>query len=121
MFGYFVRRVDKRFQLERQLGLLDDQQGDAVARLERMFNAAGEEEQDLDRPSSPPPSSSPSTSGASDGQQSSSTSSSQGERKGKKKESALRKYIESFDQTTLAEMTRQVVSPFSQWTSALRV
>ncbi len=117
MFGYFVRRVDKRFQLERQLGLMDDQKADAVALLERMFSEAGEEEQDLDRPSTPSTSSSPSTSGASEGsggQSSSSNDATQGQGadsgKGKKKDSPLRKYIESFDQATLAEMTRQVVS-----------
>ena len=38
MFGYFVRRVDKRFQLESRLGLLAEQQEDPVARLERLFS-----------------------------------------------------------------------------------
>ena len=115
MFGYFIRRVDKRFQLERQLGLLDDQQADAVARLERMFNAASEE-QDPDRPATPSESTSPSTSDASEATTSSSTSGAgtRGEGadlgKGKKKDSLLRKYIESFDQQTLADMTRQVAS-----------
>lgn len=37
MFGYFVRRVDKRFQLERSLGLLEGDNSDAVQRLERLF------------------------------------------------------------------------------------
>ena len=37
MFGYFVRRVDKRFQLERSLGLLAGPD-DAVSRLERLFS-----------------------------------------------------------------------------------
>ena len=114
MFGYFIRRVDKRFQLERQLGLQDDQQADAVARLERMFNAASEE-QDPDRPATPSESPSPSTSDDS-GATTSSTSGAdtRGEGadlgKGKKKDSLLRKYIESFDQQTLADMTRQVAS-----------
>ncbi|KAL0019738.1 hypothetical protein WJX77_008774 [Trebouxia sp. C0004] len=110
MFGYFVRRVDKRFQLERQLGLRDDEQKDAVARLERMFNTADEEQQD--RPATPSSPSSPSTSGASESSAGQSSGGSQGEGaglgQGKKKESPLRKYIESFDQATLADMTRQV-------------
>lgn len=38
MFGYFVRRVDKRFQLERALGLLQEAPEDAVKRLERLFS-----------------------------------------------------------------------------------
>lgn len=115
MFGYFVRRVDKRFQLERQLGLQGDEQKDAVARLERMFNTAGEEEQDLDRPaSSSSSSSSPSTSGAGEGGAGQREGGKQGEGGGQgKKESPLRKYIESFDQATLADMTRQVVRPLS--------
>jgi hypothetical protein len=37
MFGYFLRRVDKRFQLERSMGLLPENREDAVARLERLF------------------------------------------------------------------------------------
>ena len=37
MFGYFVRKVDKRFQLERSLGLLEGDNSDAVQRLERLF------------------------------------------------------------------------------------
>jgi hypothetical protein len=38
MFGYFLRRVDTRFQLESALGVLDERsQEEAVARLERLF------------------------------------------------------------------------------------
>ncbi len=44
MFGYFIRRVDTRFQLEKQLGTLPLSQEDAVARLERMFAAVRGEE-----------------------------------------------------------------------------
>ena len=40
MFGYFVRRVDKRFQLERSAGMLPQTQEEAVARLERLFSQA---------------------------------------------------------------------------------
>lgn len=119
MFGYFVRRVDKRFQLERQLGLLKDQQADAVARLERLFSATdGDEEQDPDQAAPPSPSSSqptpsPSTSGSNTQSSSASSAASRGEAaglgQGKKKDSPLRTYIESFDQATLADMTRQVV------------
>jgi hypothetical protein len=39
MFGYFLRRVDKRFQLESSLGILSEPE-DAVARLERLFAQA---------------------------------------------------------------------------------
>lgn len=41
MFGYFVRKVDKRFQLERSLGLLEGDNSDAVQRLERLFARVG--------------------------------------------------------------------------------
>ena len=44
MFGYFIRRVDKRFQLERSAGLLEDldapKEAEALSRLERLFNEA---------------------------------------------------------------------------------
>lgn len=113
MFGYFIRRVDKRFQLETQLGLLDDEQADAVARLERLFNSASEDQQDADRPASSSGATSSSTFGDGEATSSSSGAGTQAEGaglgKGKKKDSKLRKYIESFDQQTLAEMTKQVV------------
>ena len=41
MFGYFLRRVDTRFQLARQLGVLPASREDAVARLERLFAQVG--------------------------------------------------------------------------------
>lgn len=37
MFGYFLRRVDKRFQLTKSLGMLPENREDTVARLERLF------------------------------------------------------------------------------------
>ena len=38
MFGYFLRRVNERFQLEKALGTLPVTKEDAVARLERLFS-----------------------------------------------------------------------------------
>lgn len=38
MFGYFLRRADKRFQLSRSMGMLAEDKDDAVARLERLFS-----------------------------------------------------------------------------------
>ena len=38
MFGYFLRRVDARFQLERSLGTLPSSPEDSVKALERLFN-----------------------------------------------------------------------------------
>ncbi|QDZ19540.1 DUF760 domain-containing protein [Chloropicon primus] len=40
MFGYFLRRVDARFQLEKAMGLLNDINSDAVERLENIFGQA---------------------------------------------------------------------------------
>lgn len=40
MFGYFLRRVDRRFQLEKSLGTLPLSREDAVARLEKLFATA---------------------------------------------------------------------------------
>lgn len=38
MFGYFLRGVDKRFQLERSIGLISDTDlTDAASRLEKLF------------------------------------------------------------------------------------
>ncbi len=38
MFGYFLRRVDARFQLERTLGTLPRSQEDSIKALEALFN-----------------------------------------------------------------------------------
>ena len=40
MFGYFVRRVDKRFQLDRAFGTLPQNPMDSAIALENVFNAA---------------------------------------------------------------------------------
>ena len=48
MFGYFLRRVDTRFQLERSLGTLPISKDDAVERLEKLFAMADADEGDLD-------------------------------------------------------------------------
>ncbi|KAK9820618.1 hypothetical protein WJX72_012335 [[Myrmecia] bisecta] len=123
MFGYFVRRVDKRFQLERSLGLLPDE--DAMHRLEKLFAEADalELSDDPDSPSKPSNSadtSSTTSSSTSSGQASTSgyasdassglpgTMGGGGTAPGARPKSALRKYIESFNQETMVEMTRLV-------------
>ena len=69
MFGYFLRRVDRRFQLERSAGLITDssEKEAAVNRLERLFHQANS--MDLtdspDTPDSPSTSSSPNSSSSS--------------------------------------------------------
>lgn len=123
MFGYFVRRVDKRFQLERSLGMLPQNTEEAVARLERLFSQAEalDNAEDPDSaPSSPSPSETSSSSGPADvptGGPFAATDASQAEATGDfqslgaekaKKKSALREYVEAFDQETMLEMTRVV-------------
>eukprot|EP01026_Neomeris_dumetosa_P009403 TRINITY_DN1317_c0_g1_i10.p2 TRINITY_DN1317_c0_g1~~TRINITY_DN1317_c0_g1_i10.p2 ORF type:complete len:185 (-),score=38.58 TRINITY_DN1317_c0_g1_i10:2-556(-) len=58
MFGYFLRRVDRRFQLEKALGTLslynkDKSDDDPVAKLERLFSQAGSEDPNADPDAAP--------------------------------------------------------------------
>ncbi|PNH03539.1 hypothetical protein TSOC_010392 [Tetrabaena socialis] len=147
MFGYFLRRVDQRFRLERALGTLPMSKEDAVARLERLFAAADDVDNsddpdfaeantvDLDSPVPTPsattssldddpatwapasraPSTIDSTSspssrtGGSGVSASSSSSSPQGQgARGSGSKSALRRYVESFDQNAMVETARIV-------------
>lgn len=82
MFGYFLRRVDSRYQLSKQVGVLPESREDAVSRLERLFASAEESQPDSDGP-----------------QQESSSSGEKG---------ALRKYVESFDQEAMMATARLV-------------
>ncbi|KAF6254514.1 hypothetical protein COO60DRAFT_1703295 [Scenedesmus sp. NREL 46B-D3] len=145
MFGYFLRRVDTRFQLEAALGLLDERsQEEAVARLERLFAQAddldnsldpdavgpivelmGSQEEDDSAPSSSSKPSSKNSSSSSSEASSSSGSSKAGSSEAGSSEggsrprgpvrsassrgrSALRKYIEGFDQATMIDTARVV-------------
>ena len=95
LFGYFLRKVDSRFQLERSARTLP---GDAVARLEALFAAAAEADDagsDADAPAPP-------TSGAADA----AVEASRAPRGG----AALKGYIEEFDAATMAAMARVVSS-----------
>uniref|UniRef100_A0A7S3UHH8 DUF760 domain-containing protein n=1 Tax=Picocystis salinarum TaxID=88271 RepID=A0A7S3UHH8_9CHLO len=80
MFGYFLRRVDKRFQLEKAMGTLPESREEAVARLERLFNQTLDVEEGVDS-------------------ETSETTETQ---------TTLRQYVESFDQQTLAETAQMV-------------
>jgi hypothetical protein len=153
MFGYFLRRVDRRFQLEKSLGSLSTPEGrdDAVARLEALFAASEDMDgtEDPDRPAPTTSSSSSSgssasrgggsrdaeegpvvdvgaaaddlpeddrvssSSGASSSSQSATTGFWDGRGAGAasssgRKRSALREYVESFDQATMVETARIV-------------
>ena len=105
MFGYFLRRVDARFQLERQAGTLPRSQEETVRALEELFNsAAAEESEEGGRPADavavtaggglgpldlppPPPSAGSLVSN---------------------REASLRHYVKSFDAETLAATARIV-------------
>lgn len=110
MFGYFLRRVDKRYQLAKSLGMLPETKEDAVARLERLFSLAEDADsaEDLDSASSSAASEA-STSGQGAGG---------GERK-----SSLRQYIEGFDRETMMEtatiMSKEGVSLLDRQSKAL--
>ncbi|GLI59000.1 hypothetical protein VaNZ11_000823 [Volvox africanus] len=131
MFGYFLRRVDQRFQLEKALGTLPLSKEDAVARLERLFAAAEDVERsdnpdfaevttvDLDSPTSsrssqdadaPAVSAADRTAGASTSGRApgSRRAGSPDGGRGSGSKSALRRYVESFDQATMVETARVV-------------
>ena len=86
MFGYFLRRVDSRYQLSKQVGTLPESREDAVARLERLFASAEEYPVDPDD-----------AQGASEIPKDS-----------KSEKGALRKYVESFDQEAMMATARLV-------------
>lgn len=96
MFGYFLRRVDARFQLAKQLGVLPETQEDAVARLERLFSMVDAESGDPDV-AAPPEPGTPQT-------EAESASSALV----KRPKGALRQYVESFDQETMVSTARLV-------------
>lgn len=90
MFGYFIRRVDKRFQLDKALGTLGDAGlEDAAKRLERLFRSSGD---------SGDPDAAPEIYDVDE------TEEEQRERAQK----TLKEYIASFDQQTLQETARMV-------------
>ena len=91
MFGYFLRRVDSRYQLSKQVGVLPESREDAVSRLERLFASAEDSQPDPDSPQGEAPSSSSSSSSS-----------------GEPQKGALRKYVESFDQEAMMATARLV-------------
>lgn len=86
MFGYFLRRVDSRYQLSKQVGVLPESREDAVSRLERLFASAEDSQSDPDTPQEASSSSSP----------------------GDSEKGALKKYVESFDQEAMMATARLV-------------
>lgn len=81
MFGYFLRRVEARFLLERSFGggALPRSQADSVAALEALFNAAPAEEPAAAAAAAPAP-----------------------------KAASLKRYVEAFDPQALSETARIV-------------
>mmetsp|Transcript_64946 Transcript_64946/g.205176 ORF Transcript_64946/g.205176 Transcript_64946/m.205176 type:complete len:448 (+) Transcript_64946:123-1466(+) len=104
MFGYFLRKVDKRFTLEKSMGggsgpLGDD---DAIARLERMFSSSSSSGDD--------DAASVTYDVGEDKVDSSSAKDEfpEFEQKAKPDKEALKKYVQSFDQSTMSETARIV-------------
>lgn len=94
MFGYFLRRVDKRFQLERSIGSLPLSKDDAVARLEKLFSMAEAEEPPMKDSGKASSTTSESDSAVSEPSPSSSSEGSSSNLPVKKEKSALRRYVE---------------------------
>lgn len=119
LFGYFLRRVDSRFQLTRKLGMLPELEEDAVARLERLFALADEvtDGSDAEAATAAPQEGAPaegSAAGSSEppgGEPSTSYGSAPGGGGGalvKRTKGALRRYVETFDQETLVATAKLV-------------
>jgi len=102
MFGYFLRRVDSRFQLAKQLGVLPESQEDAVAKLERLLSMADAVEDSEDPDAAVP--AEPEM--ADESAQAASSSSALA----KRPKGALRRYVESFDQDTMIATARLVTT-----------
>jgi len=85
MFGYFLRRADRRFQLDRSLGTLPKSPEETLTILESMFNSADDQQEQTVNPDFP-----------TIGNQQPKTSLS------------LKQYVERFDQETMTAMARIV-------------
>ena len=94
MFGYFLRKVDKRFQLEVQMGTLPKSQEETIAALEKLFQNDGKKPIDIENNDS-----GSSGKGAFSNNDGSDDS---------EDDSALRRYIETFDESTLNATARMV-------------
>lgn len=92
MFGYFLRRVDSRYQLSKQVGILPESKEDAVARLERLFASVEDSEQTEDPDTAEPPH--PPDDDNIGGSQ--------------LKKGVLKRYVESFDQEAMLATARLV-------------
>jgi hypothetical protein len=99
MFGYFLRRVDARFALERQAGTLPRSQEDTVRALEELFNSASAEEL-------PPGSAAPASASAAAGPSAQDQPPDAG--LVTQRTTSLRNYVRSFDAETLAATARIV-------------
>lgn len=100
MFGYFVTRADKRFQLDRAMGTLPLDPMESAKALERLFNSASAMDS-MDEADA-----APINFGGADFDLFSDSSSSSSERPESKL--TLKQYIQNFDQTTLAQTARIV-------------
>jgi hypothetical protein len=105
MFGYFLRRLDARFQLAKAVGVLPERGEDAVARLEALFAKVDDgSESDPDAAPAPTPDQ-PQASTSTPPPPPNDTASAL---VSKKRGGALREYVESFDQDAMLATARLV-------------
>jgi len=108
LFGYFLRRVDARFQLERGAGMLLPPGEDAVARLEALFAAAADPEAVADPDKTSDEEDEAAARAGGGRAASASASPPPPPPPARRPGAALKDYIEAFDQATMLEMTRVV-------------
>eukprot|EP00793_Prasinoderma_coloniale_P000915 PRCOL_00007005-RA len=100
MFGYFLRRVDKRFQMEKQFGTFKKSTDATVAMLEELFRKSADSTDDPDVGATKEDGGAAAAEGGADAQ--SQAESADGA-------PSLAEYVEGFDRQTLVE-TAQMVS-----------
>jgi len=100
MFGYFITRADKRFQLDRALGTLPLDPMESAKALERLFNSASAMDS-MDEADSNPNFAGSDFDFFTD-------SSSAGSSANVRSKLTLKQYIQNFDQATLAQTARIV-------------
>lgn len=94
MFGYFLRRIDSRFQLERRLGTLPRSMEESVQTLEELFNNAAAASDDVGAQQQQPSPASDATGMVTS--------------MGGNRNLKLKRYLESFDAETLSATARIV-------------
>jgi hypothetical protein len=98
MFGYFLRRVDARYQLSKQMGTLPESRDDAVERLEKLFASAEADQGDVNFTDGD-------SNAGNEGSDEGDAEYSQ-EPSSMNKKASLRSYVENFDEETMLATAR---------------